>query len=291
MRIANTNLIEITNPQEDRAVDGGQTGATPSVSNTIQFTPADPRRDRLEGQPFSLHQTPMAAALGLAKAGSPVFPCRSCDDSLNGKEAKSPLINGGFKNATTHEDTIRIWWRNWANAAIGMPTGEVTGVFVVDLDTKDDRDGKASLTTLEIEHGPLPSTKRVSTPSGGEHLYFEMPEGVDIRCSSDKVGSGIDIRANGGYVIVPPSKLVDQSGSSIGHYEETWDSFGSPVEAPEWLINLIMERPKPAKVVPHLPRANGASWATTKLEKSSVLPFPRRSRVDAMTPSTRPRSW
>ena len=164
--IANTKPIEIAKSQEDRAVKGDQAGVAPPVSNTIQFTPADPKRHRSEDQPFSLHQTPMAAALGLAKVGLPVFPCRSCDDNLNGKKAKSPLISGGFKNATTNEDTIRVWWRNWANAAIGMPTGEVTGHLVVDLDAKDDRDGRASLGTLEAEHGPLPSTKRSEHPQG-----------------------------------------------------------------------------------------------------------------------------
>ena len=94
--------------------------------------------------------TMMDKALDLARGGTPVFPCKA-----SGEGAKKPLNDGGFKNATTDEKTIRDWWGKWGKAAIGMPTGHTTGVFIVDVDDKDGRDGRGSLRVLENEHGPL----------------------------------------------------------------------------------------------------------------------------------------
>ena len=148
----------------------------------------------------------LAAALRMAAKGTPVFPCRA--------SSKKPLIAGGFKMATTEEAQIYSWWKKWPDAAIGLPTGTVTGLFVVDLDVKGGVNGKASLQNLETQHEQLRQTFRVRTPSGGEHLYFKMPDGVDIGCSIGKVGDGIDIKANGGYVIAPPSLLLDPTGRS-----------------------------------------------------------------------------
>ena len=210
--------------------------------------------------------TLMDAALTLARDGTPVFPCLS-----SGERAKKPLIDGGFNSATTDEKMIREWWGGCSKAAIGMPTGDVTGVFVLDVDNKDGRDGNASLDALEKQHGTLPDTKRVTTASGGVHLYFEMPDGVDIRNSSDKIGSGLDVRGNGGYVILPPSNIFGKGGSITGQYEESGASLGGPTNAPDWLIQLIAEGPKaeagPSQPPPPPPLPDGNdAWAMTKLE-------------------------
>ena len=238
---------------------------------------------RIESLGFHLSELFTPDALILARAGWPVFPCRSSDEGVFGGRAKSPLIRGGFKGATTDEETVLGWWSKWPDAAIGMPTGEATGVLVIDVDNKDGRDGGASLRELEAKHSPLPATRRIRTPSGGEHLYFEMPEGLDIRCSTDTIGRGIDVRANGGYVIVPPSSLFDGDGSLIGHYEDTCDSLGAPAAAPAWLIHLLMERPKPAKVAPQSSQTS-ALWAEAKLAEqcASVSDARRGSRNDTL---------
>ncbi len=210
--------------------------------------------------------TPKAAALRFAEKGIPVFPCRPNDDSRTGKKAKSPLIEGGFKNATIQNGIIRSWWSKWPDAAIGMPTGAPTGTFVVDLDIREGSNGEASLAALERRHDPLPVTYRVRTPSGGEHIYFSMPDGVDVRCSSGKIGHGIDIRANGGYVIVPPSRLSDEDDKTVGCYEWTEGSPSSLAEPPDWLIALINERPIPTFALPQQSQVSAASLIKADLD-------------------------
>lgn len=135
----------------------------------------------------------LEAALTYARHGVPVFPCRP---------NKAPRTSNGHKDATTHELTITKWWTRWPDAMIGMPTGRASGVWVLDVDLPD---GPASLEAIEAQVGPLPSTLEQVTGSGGRHLFFKMEAGVEIKNSARKLGPGLDVRGEGGYVIVPPS--------------------------------------------------------------------------------------
>jgi hypothetical protein len=117
------------------------------------------------------------------------------------------LVPHGFKNATTDPKVIERWWRKHPDAGIGLVTGKVSGLIVIDVDIKSsknpDRHGWAALGQLEAELGQLPDPKIASTPSGGRHYYFRYAEG--IRSSTEKLGLGLDIKADGGYVVAPPS--------------------------------------------------------------------------------------
>jgi len=122
----------------------------------------------------------LAAALAYARAGVPVFPCRARDwKNRKGKvrKAKSPRTQHGYKDASVIEKTIVDWWTKWPDAMIGMPTGRITGVFVVDPDGPV---GEQSLAALIAQHGPLPETKEIRTGrrEGGRHIYFKAPPGV-----------------------------------------------------------------------------------------------------------------
>src|SRR5215467_12479635 len=167
------------------------------------------------------------AALEYARKGLPVFPCSPLD--------KKPLTPHGFKDATTDAAQIRAWWGKWPNAMIATPTGPASGVWVLDpdVDPVKQLDGIAALNQLVAQHGPLPQTLTSITPRGGKHLFFAWDPNVDIRNSESKVGPGIDVRGNGGYVILPPSR-----NSTGGAYQ--WDP-NSPrtfAPAPPWLIML-----------------------------------------------------
>jgi hypothetical protein len=144
----------------------------------------------------------LQAALAYAAKGKPVFPC-----GIN----KKPLVAGGFKSATTDPAQIREWWTKWPDASIGMPTGTATGVFVLDVDLPD---GPASLEALEAKHGKLPPTLTQKTGGGGRQYFFTYPEGRKVKNSTSKIGPGLDIRGEGGYVILPPS-----GHESGGQYE------------------------------------------------------------------------
>lgn len=136
----------------------------------------------------------LEALLQLVSAGKPLFPC-----NLN----KSPCTTHGYKDASIDPEQIKAWHKEWADALWGMCTGEASGYMVLDIDLPD---GEKTLAALEAENGSLPETVEVSTPSGGRHLYFKHVPGVRISAGERGVGKNLDIRAEGGYIIVPPSK-------------------------------------------------------------------------------------
>ena len=132
-------------------------------------------------------------ALAWASQGRPVFPCLN----LPGAEGhKKPLTPHGFHDATTDKAQIEAWWRKYPNALIGMPTGSPSGIAVLDLDKKNGKDGFAAVPDWQ-KLSPV----SVQTGSGGAHIYFRAD--APIRCTTGK--NGVDVRGDGGYVIVPPS--------------------------------------------------------------------------------------
>lgn len=140
-------------------------------------------------------QTLKDAALAYAEAGYKIFPCRPMD--------KVPLVSGGFHVASSDKAQVELWWKQWPEANIGLPTGAVNGLVVLDFDEKS-----GGLDTFEEMKATLPPASTVATGGGGLHLYFAHP-GQEIR---NKAGlqPGLDIRGDGGYVIAPPS--VHSSG-------------------------------------------------------------------------------
>ena len=171
--------------------------------------------------------TELEAALEYAQLGTAVFPCNPLD--------KKPLTSSGFKDATKDEAQIRAWWQKWPNAMIGAPTGLTSGMWVVDLDLDPTRkiDGKATLDQLIAQRGPIPETLTTITPRGGQHLIFSWDNNTEIRNSAGKIGPGVDVRGNGGYVCLPPSK-----SASGGEYRWVSNGVAQAIPAPGWLITL-----------------------------------------------------
>lgn len=175
------------------------------------------------------------SAVALAKRGKPVFPC---------KQDKSPLTEHGFKDATKDSGIIRQWWTQHPDALIGMPTGSVSGLVVLDVDNKNGHDGDESLYQLQLKYGQLPDTPQVLTPSGGRHVYFQHP-GIPIKSTASGIGDGLDIRGEGGYVIVPPSRVNGKC------YEYEASNPTHIADMPGWLIELTKKerQPTPAQSV------------------------------------------
>jgi hypothetical protein len=165
--------------------------------------------------------TLLNAALKLAARGLYVFPCKPRD--------KRPATLHGVKDATTDPDVIKRWWRQEPNFNIGVATGTTSGIMVVDVDNID---AEAELKKLEDANVALPATVE-SITARGRHLYFKWPE-RDVRNSASKLAPGIDVRANGGYVLVPPS--LHPSGK---RYAWSVDSANTFAAAPEWLIGMV----------------------------------------------------
>lgn len=109
--------------------------------------------------------------------------------------------------ATTDETQIRKWWTGRrAKHGIGIVTGVESNLFVVDIDVSDGKPGLDSWRALLAEHGAPPPTHTVRTGSGGLHFYYTMPDGVVIRNSAgNRLGPGVDVRGEGGFVVAPPT--------------------------------------------------------------------------------------
>ena len=128
----------------------------------------------------------------------------SCDAGSNCKHpGKHPRTHNGVKDATTDRKTIKAWWNSWPDANIGIATGRVSDIFVLDVDGDA---GKASLKELEAKHGSVPKTVTVKT-GRGRHLYFRR-DGTRVGNSVGKLGEGIDVRGDGGYIVAAGSVHV-----------------------------------------------------------------------------------
>src|SRR5262249_994084 len=183
----------------------------------------------------------LAAALSYAAKGWQVFPApRGTKKSHKSKD------QSGGRNWGMTGDPAEICrdFARWPEADGGIPTGKTNGFWVLEADTKEghDVDGIASLRALEAEHGPLPATLAVESPSGSLHYYFKYPnDGSVIRNSTSAVAPGVDVRGEGGMVIAPPSVKY---GTKNGAY--TFISNVELVEAPGWLVALVKEEPRTA---------------------------------------------
>ena len=101
----------------------------------------------------------------------------------------------------TNEETEAAFHAN-PGAGLGFVTGAISGLVVLDIDP--DSGGKQSMNDLVQQFGAMPQTPAVRTGGGGFHYYFEYPE-AGLRNSAGKLGNGLDIRGDGGYVVAPPS--------------------------------------------------------------------------------------
>src|SRR5207302_645515 len=134
-------------------------------------------------------------ALAYARRGWAVFPVAP--------HQKNPLVAEGFKEATTDEDQIVAWWTQWPTANIGLATGSINGIAIIDVDIRNG--GAESVGQLAGQVAGLYDTLIANTGGGGWHLYYTYPEDGEVRCRNGRVAPGIDIKGDGGYVLAPPS--------------------------------------------------------------------------------------
>jgi hypothetical protein len=119
------------------------------------------------------------------------------------------------------EDEVTGWWQMCPNANIGIVTGEISGIIVLDLD------GPAVAQRREIPTTPI------SLTGNGMHIFFRHP-GENVRSIRR---TGIDLKAEGGYVVAPPSIHL-----SSRRYEWQLGPFIEPADPPDWLMDLILPR-------------------------------------------------
>ena len=151
---------------------------------------------------------------------------------------KHPLIYNGVRGATKDLRVIKQWFIKWPFANVGIATGRPSGFFVVDVDGAE---GADSLRELEAEHGKLPDTIEQVTGGGGRHLLFRYHPGREI-ANKVSLRPGLDIRGDGGYIVVSPS--VHVSGNKY-----MWEISSRPLEVemaepPGWLLRFVAKEKK-----------------------------------------------
>jgi putative DNA primase/helicase len=159
--------------------------------------------------------TPLEAAIYYAGRGWAVFPCHSVTadgfctcgnrDTEDHSVGKHPRTLNGVKDATTDQARITEWFSLFPESNIGLACGSVSGVFAVDVDPR--HGGFESLEEFEIMRpdGPLPPTLQSVSGGGGRHMIFALSNQDTLKNRVNWL-EGVDIRGDGGYIIVPPSK-------------------------------------------------------------------------------------
>src|SRR5262245_43815342 len=158
----------------------------------------------------------LSAALELAAQGFSVFPCHY--------KTKHPATFNGFKNATTNPATIRRWFGSATPYNVAVATGLVSRCFVLDVDNSE------SFAELIAKYGELPLTRQ-SRSARGDHYWFKLDAPLQGN-NNGRVGHKLDIRADGNYIMAPPS-----------HHDELdfiyyWRNDAPLVPAPDWLLTL-----------------------------------------------------
>lgn len=165
--------------------------------------------------------SPADIAVGLAEEGFRVIPVQA--------GGKRPLVGDWAENATNDPIEIGKLWQQYRGANVGIPTGAVNDLIVIDIDTDEAKQWWAGL--------GIPNGLSVSTPSGGVHYYYAIDPEHDIQTNRSKLFPGIDVRAEGGQVVAPGSR------THKGAYRaDSAFTLSSLPDIPEALLELLPKR-------------------------------------------------
>ena len=143
----------------------------------------------------------LESALDIAFQGFPVFPVKLCPDAcLRCNICKNPASPHGFQDAVLDAEQICALWKQHPGQLIGVPTGEVSDVDVLDLDSAKHPE---AIVWWMANRQRIPHTRTHQTGSGGLHIYFK--HNALARTGNGRLGEGIDVKAAGGYVVWWPA--------------------------------------------------------------------------------------
>ncbi len=154
----------------------------------------------------------LEAAKKYIALGWKIFPCHTVLDDGNcscGRLAcpdsgKHPRTATGLKEASSDPSQIESWFgENSPPSNIGIVTGKISGISVIDIDIGIGKLGAETWSGLIAEKGE-PSTLMAKTGSGGMHVLFRYNSA--LKTGSNRLGPGVDVRSDGGYIIAAPSR-------------------------------------------------------------------------------------
>ncbi len=186
----------------------------------------------------------LAVVRKYASLGWKVFPVHSirngrcsCGKNDCADPGKHPRVLRWQKEATDNKETLQSWWFKWPDANIGIATGKVSGVWVLDVDVRPNEEKRGDSALFALCDGrELPNTPLAVTGAGqgSHHIYFAWSESGPRRNSARE--DGLDVRSDGGFVIAPPSSHL--SGGVYDWDVAPWDV--EPAPAPEWLTEALV---------------------------------------------------
>ena len=201
------------------------------------------------------------AAVAYARRGWAVLPLYTVRDGkcscLAGSACKSagkhPLLARGVKGATKDPDEIARIWREYPDANVGIATGQVSNIIVLDVDPRNG--GRETLQSLVREIGRVPKTIYSETGGGGSHRIFDYPKTLVPTRHAPAGLRGLDLQSDGAYIVAPPSRHA--SGRRYRWCEgRSPDSFSLSALPSSWLERL-QERPKSESNVANHPAGDG----------------------------------
>jgi hypothetical protein len=237
-----TTSVEVSNSATDQ-VSATSRGASPTPDRAAGDGPGKTGASEAPAKELSRQAALLEADLGYADRGWPTVPLYwpkgkslacACGKSECDNDGKHPIFEAGFLehgllDATIDTDEIIRRREMFPYANIGIRTGTVSRLVVIDVDGNE---GEASLVKLEAVHGALPATYEVKT-GRGRQLYFMLLDGVVIPNSAGRLGLGLDVRGENGYVVAPPSRHYSGKFYAVAHDRDL-------AELPSWLIELLV---------------------------------------------------
>lgn len=204
----------------------------------------------------------LSAADVLLGRAIPLFPC------VPG--GKRPLTPHGFQDASADPAVVGSWWERWPDANIGVPTGAFAGIDVVDVDVHSTNTGFPA-----FEHARRARLLNgwaclVRTPSGGVHAYFPRDTAGEQR-SWQVPCKHIDFRGDGGYIIVPPSRVTGDDGVARPYRLIALAEHHVPRPVDAHRLRTFLDPPHPTRQPTDLPQIGSrpdklAVWVATRPE-------------------------
>lgn len=179
----------------------------------------------------------MKAGLDYGRLGWSVIP-------IEPRGKRSLLRWQVYQRRRPEATEIAEWFERWPDANIAVVTGVVSRIVALDIDSR--RGADAGLAALEAEHATIPETVEVRTGAGGSHLYFVHPGG--LLHSRIGLAPGVDLHADGGYLVAPPS--IHETGESYCWVRSP--EVCPPATLPDWLVEAG-QAPTPRR--PEVPQA------------------------------------
>lgn len=161
-----------------------------------------------------------------------ICTCKKKDECRNA--GKHPAINWlRYTKRKADDDQLLVWFDGMEHSHnIGVVTGSISNnIFVIDVDTGQGKTGLETLDQVQMAHDDLPITATAKTGSGGKHIFLRAPEGFHVKTDTNLIGSGIDVRGEGGFVVVAPSTHASQR-----QYEYDMDDIAN---APNWVLAMV----------------------------------------------------